>query len=227
LCINKRTQVPLSIDCVIFGYAKSKLQIALIKRKKPPFVGKWALPGGFLIGDETLEEAAFRELKEETGLQNIYLEQFHVFSAPQRDPRGRVVTAGFFALISSENLKLIATEDALEAVWWEIDKLPPLAFDHETIFTMGFAALKRAILLRPLVFELLGKKFTLTELQTLYEQIFAQTIDKRNFRKKILKSALVKATKAVTKKARHRPALLYQYNTKGKSWEKLFQQSLF
>lgn len=223
MSLEKRTLIPLCVDCVIFGYAKGKLQIALIERKKTPFKGKWALPGGFIEKNETLEEAAFRELQEETGIQDIYLEQFHVFSDPDRDPRGRVITVAFFALISSEHIELVATEDAEKAEWWPLEKLPPMAFDHAVIFSKGLEALRSAVTLRPLAFQLLPEEFTLTELQMLYEQIFGLKIDKRNFRKKILKMELLKATKKTTAGAKHRPAQLYQYTPKGKTWEKSFQ----
>jgi len=224
MSLENRTLIPLSVDCVIFGYAAGKLQIALIKRKKPPFKGKWALPGGFLECNETVEEAAFRELKEETGIGDIYLEQFQVFSNPGRDPRGRVVTVAFFALIVSDRLEPVAKEDAEKAGWWALDKLPPLAFDHGAIFTKGLEALRAAVTLRPLLFELLPKKFTLTDFQTLYEQVFAIKIDKRNFRKKVLSMGLIQATKKTTEGAKHRPARLYQYKPKGKIWEKSFRQ---
>jgi 8-oxo-dGTP diphosphatase len=222
MSLKNKTLIPLSVDCVIFGYAKGTLQVALIERKKTPFIGKWAIPGGFLIDNETVEEAALRELREETGLYNIYLEQFHVFSHPNRDPRGRVITVAFFALISSEDLELIATEDAAKAAWWPIDSIPPLAFDHELIFHKALSSLQKAVSLRPLIFELLPKLFTLTELQILYEQIFGFKTDKRNFRKKILSAGIIKETKKTTKGAKHRPAQLYQYNNKEKSWEKSF-----
>ena len=192
----------------------------MIERKKPPFKGKWALPGGFLEGNETVEQAAFRELQEETGIQDVYLEQFHVFSDPDRDPRGRVITVAFFALIVSDHLELVATEDAEKAKWWTLDNLPTLAFDHAAIFNKGLEALRSAATLRPILFELLPEQFTLTAFQTLYEQVFDLKIDKRNFRKKILKMGLIRATKKTTKGAKHRPAQLYQYKPQGKIWEK-------
>lgn len=226
MTLEKRIAVPLSVDCVIFGYAKNKLQIALIERKKAPFKGKWAIPGGFLEGNETVEEAALRELQEETGIKNVYLEQFHVFSDPDRDPRGRVITVAFFALISSEDLELVATEDAARAAWWSIDELPSLAFDHKSIFYKALESLRTSVTLRPLVFELLPKAFTLTELQTLYEQIFGDKIDKRNFRKKMLKTGDLKPIKKITEGVKHRPAQLYKYSAKGKIWEKSLQYLL-
>lgn len=222
MTLKERTAVPISVDCIIFGYSQGQLQVALIERKKAPFIGEWALPGGFLIDNETVEETAARELEEETGLRDIYLEQFHVFSNPQRDPRGRVITVGFFALISSDNLKLIANEDAAKACWFNLNALPKLCFDHEIILDMGVKSLQAAVEKRPLVFELLPRRFSLTDLQILYEEIFFTKFDKRNFRKKILSLGILKATKKQTTGEKHRPAQLYEYNKKAKSWKNSF-----
>lgn len=212
--LNKRSKYPISVDCVIFGYAEKKLNVALIERKKAPFKGAWAIPGGFLIDDETVEEAAFRELEEETGIHDIYLEQFAVFSHPERDPRGRVITVAFFALIDSDTIHLIATEDAASAKWYPLDELPPLAFDHPEIYEKALQALKESILVKPLAFELLPKEFTLTMLQNLYEQIFEITLDKRNFRKKISGVDFIQETSKTTQNDKHRPAKLYRFNKK-------------
>ena len=212
--LKKRSQYPISVDCVIFGYAEKKLNVALIERKKAPFIGDWAIPGGFLIDDETVEEAAFRELQEETGLQDIYLEQFAVFSHPDRDPRGRVITIAFFALIASDKIILTATEDAKSAKWYPIDNLPPLAFDHPDIYKKALVSLKESVLIKPLAFELLPKEFTLTMLQNLYEQIFEVLLDKRNFRKKISTMNFIQETSKTTKNDKHRPAKLYRFNKK-------------
>lgn len=213
--LTERSRYSLSVDCVVFGYAEGHLKVALIERKKPPFVGKWAIPGGFVEGDETVEEAASRELKEETGLHDIYLEQFHVFSEPKRDPRGRVITIAFFALINSDLFsELVATEDAARAKWWPAYKLPPLAFDHHDIYALGLDSLRNAFRIKPLAFELLPQEFTLTQMQKLYEQVFGTAIDKRNFRKKILKMDFINPTGKTTQGGRHRPAMLYQFNLK-------------
>lgn len=212
--LSQRSQYSISVDCVVFGYDKSKLKVALIERKKPPFVGKWAIPGGFMSGDETVEEAAFRELQEETGIHDIYLEQFHVFSNPKRDPRGRVITVAFFALINAEQCELVATEDAARAKWWSVSNLPPLAFDHDEIYSMALDRLRSALKSRPLAFELLPKKFTLSQLQELHEQVFGMSLDKRNFRKKIHKMDFIHPTGSSTTGERHRPAMLYTFNRK-------------
>ncbi|MBP6870291.1 NUDIX hydrolase [Candidatus Babeliales bacterium] len=210
--LDNRTHYALSVDCIIFGYSNLELKVALIERKKSPFVGQWALPGGFLTDDETVEQAAFRELQEETGIHDIYLEQFHVFSNPTRDPRGRVITVAFFALITADNLELIATEDAARAQWFPAYKIPKLAFDHDEIYEKALEALRVAITIKPLMFKLLPKYFTLTMLQNLYEQIVGYSLDKRNFRKKMLKEGFIQETTKMTEGEQHRPARLYKFN---------------
>ncbi|MDR3647041.1 MAG: NUDIX domain-containing protein [Candidatus Babeliales bacterium] len=214
MSLKQRSQYFMTVDCVIFGYSQGQLMVALIERKNEPFKGKWAIPGGFVEGDETVDEAAARELQEETGLHDIYLEQFHVFSDPERDPRGRVITVAFFALINSDQIELVATEDALEAKWYPAYNIPDLAFDHNAIYEKALEELRLAVSIKPLVFELLPGKFTLTMLQNIYEQIFGFTIDKRNFRKKILKMDFIQETKYLTKGDQQRPAKLYQFNKK-------------
>lgn len=210
--LHQRTQYVLSVDCVVFGYAEGILQVALIERKKAPFKGYWALPGGFVEGDETIEQAACRELQEETGIHDIYLEQFHVFSKPDRDPRGRVITVALFALIASDKIFLSATNDAEQAQWFDAYNLPTLAFDHEKIYSQALQSLRDAVMVKPLIFALLPQKFTLSMLQQVYEQIFNTKLDKRNFRKKILSFPFIQETKQMTQGGSHRPARLYQFN---------------
>lgn len=212
--LNDRDHYPISVDSVIFGYTEGELKVALIKRKKSPFKGKWAIPGGFMEGTETVEETALRELKEETGIEDVYLEQFHVFNKPGRDPRGPTVTVALFALINSDRCNLIASEDAAEAKWWPAYKIPPLAFDHNEIYAKALEALRVAMRTRPLAFELLPREFTLTHLQDLYEQVFDIALDKRNFRKKVFKMDFIQPSGKKTEGERHRPAMLYQYEPK-------------
>lgn len=207
-----RDHYPISVDSIVFGYAEGKLRVALIERKKDPFRGMWALPGGYMEGSETIEETALRELKEETGIENIYLEQFHVFDNPEQDPRGRSITIAFFALINSDQYRLIASEDAAKAKWWPVYEVPPLAFDHDEIYAKALEALRNALRTRPLAFELLPKEFTLAHLQNLYEQIFGINFDKRNFRKKIAKMDFIKPSGNKTVGGRQRPAILYSYD---------------
>lgn len=212
--LKDRFHYPVSVDCVIFGYTEGELKVALIQRKNAPFRGMWAIPGGFMEGDETVEETARRELEEETGIEKVYLEQFHVFSERGRDPRGPTITVAYFALIRSDQCKLVSTGDASHAKWWPAYEIPNLAFDHNKIYEKAIESLRRAMKHQPLAFKLLSSEFTLSQLQDLYEQVFDQSLDKRNFRKKIQKMDFIVASGKTTKNEKHRPAMLYKYNAK-------------
>jgi 8-oxo-dGTP diphosphatase len=214
MSLEKRSLYPLTVDCVVFGYDEGMLKIALIERKTDPFKGMWAIPGGFMEDNETAEETALRELKEETGMENIFLEQFHTFSSHERDPRGRTITIAFFALINSEKYHLTASADASKAKWWPAYDIPPLAFEQKEMYEVALQGLRIAIKTRPLAFELLPKLFTLTQLQNLYEQVFNIRIDIRNFRRKVRKMTFISATHQRQEGKQHRPALLYQYDPK-------------
>lgn len=205
-------QYPISVDSVIFSYKQGQLKVALVQRKKEPFVGMWAIPGGFMEGNETVEETALRELKEETGIEDVYLEQFHVFNQPGRDPRGPTITIALFALIHADNRVLSASDDAAKAKWWPAYHIPSLAFAHDEIYMKALDALRTALRTKPLAFELLPKQFTLTHLQDLYEQVFNMKLDKRNFRKKIAKLNFIMASGVKTQGGRQRPAMLYQFD---------------
>lgn len=209
--LTKRSHYSLSTDCVVFGYHNGSLDVALIERKNTPFKGKWALPGGFMEGDETVEECARRELHEETGIEDVYLEQFQVFSEPDRDPRGRVITVAFFALVNTNDYHLVADEDAADAKWWPAYDLPELAFDHPQIYARALEALRHAVESKPLAYHLLPKEFRLSELQRLYERIFDTELDKRNFRKQVAQMPFIKPTGKMTSGDRHRPAQLYKF----------------
>lgn len=223
--LHDTAHYPISVDSVIFGYTCGKLQVALIQRKNPPFIGMWAIPGGFMEGLETVEQTALRELQEETGIKDVYLEQFHVFNKPGRDPRGPTVTVALFALINADLCHLIASEDAAKAKWWPAYDIPELAFDHNDIYLKALEALKIALRTRPLAFELLPKQFTLTHLQDLYEQVFGIPIDKRNFRKKVAKMNFICPTESWTTGGKHRPAQLYEYDPK--YYAEFFKDKLF
>ena len=201
----------VTVDIVIFTIMDNKLQALFIKRGTEPFKDKWALPGGFVKMHESLEQAAKRELEEETGVKEVYLEQLYTFGDANRDPRGRVITVAYFALIDSEKAKqkLKATTDASEAKWFEISNLPQLAFDHKEILNYARKRLKWKFEYTTLAFSMLPKKFTLTQLQKIYEIVFEKEFDKRNFRKKILSLNILESTEETEKDVSYRPPELY------------------
>ena len=174
----------LTVDCVVFGFDESELKVLLIQRALEPFKGKWALPGGFVHVDETLDEAARRELAEEAGLKNVFLEQLYSFGAVNRDPRERVISVTYYALVKLSGHNPEAATDAKKAKWFPVSKLPKLAFDHADMVVMALARLQGKVRYHPIGFELLPEEFTLSQLQHLYEAVLGTELDKRNFRKK-------------------------------------------
>jgi len=203
----------LTVDCVVFGLDdRTVLQVLLIRRQLPPFQGQWALPGGFVRFDESLEAAARRELREETGIQDVFLEQLYTFGDRDRDPRDRVVTVAYYALINLTEHALQAKTDAEEACWFPYNALPALAFDHQRIFATALQRLQGKLRYEPIGFELLPEKFPLTQLQRLYETVLNQKLDKRNFRKKLLKMGLLIELDEWQTGVAHRAARLYQFD---------------
>lgn len=202
----------LTVDCVVFGFDEGDLKLLLIQRGLEPFLGKWALPGGFVRVEESLEGAAFRELEEEAGLTKVYLEQLYTFGAVDRDPRERVVTVAYYALVKLGDHKPQSATDARNAAWFSVNDLPRVAFDHENIIDAALERLKSKVRYEPIGFELLPRKFTLTELQHLYEAVLETTLDKRNFRKKILSMDLLVETDEIEKDVAHRAARLYRFD---------------
>jgi 8-oxo-dGTP diphosphatase len=202
----------LTVDCVVFGFDEGDLKILLIQRDLEPFAGTWALPGGFVRVEESLEAAARRELEEETGLIRVYLEQLYTFAEPDRDPRERVVTVAYYALVKLSGQKVKAATDARNAAWFAVCDLPRLAFDHEAIIEMALQRLKAKVRYEPIGFELLPPMFTLTQLQHLYEAILEAPLDKRNFRKKILSMDLLFETDQIEQDVAHRAARLYRFD---------------
>ena len=174
----------ITTDCVVFGFDGTKLQVLLIERGAEPFKGCWAFPGGFLQMDESAEEGALRELYEETGLREPYIRQFHTFSDPGRDPRERVVTIAYYALVRMQEVK--GGDDATQARWFPLDEMPALAFDHDLILHTALTTLRRQMYFEPICFELLPETFTIRELQLLYEAILNVCFDRRNFYNKML-----------------------------------------
>jgi len=204
----------LTVDCVVFGLDEEDLKIILIQRDREPFEGRWAIPGGFVHIDESLEEAAIRELKEETGVQNVFLEQLYTFGDIDRDPRERVVSVAYYALVNLMDHDIRATTDARNAAWFSVDDIPSLPFDHDRIVEVALMRLKGKVTYEPIGFELLPEKFTLTQLQRMYEKILERDIDKRNFRKKILGMGLLKELDEVQIDVAHRAARLYMFDKK-------------
>jgi len=208
------SRAALTVDCVVFGFDDGALKILLIRRGIEPFKDAWALPGGFVRTDETLDAAALRELQEETGLKKVYLEQLYTFGGIDRDPRERVVSVAYFALVRRADHVPMGDTDAAEAAWFEAGKVPALAFDHAEILQTALERLRGKIRWQPVGFELLPKKFTLSQLQTLYEAILGRELDKRNFRKKLIALDLLVPLEETTTAASRRPAQLFQFDTR-------------
>ncbi len=205
----------ITVDCVIFGFVETDtaLKVLLIRRKLPPYKNVWSLPGGFIQIEESIDDAARRELREETGVEGIFLEQLYTFGALKRDPRERVISVAYYALANLQQHVLQAATDASHAQWFKLADMPRLGFDHKEILTCAIARLRGKIRYEPIGFELLPKTFTLSQLQRLYEQILERQLDKRNFRKKLLKMDLLIDTGKKETGVAHRAAQLYRFNT--------------
>jgi len=203
----------VTVDIALFTYAAERLQVLLIRRGAEPFAGAWALPGGFVEIDESLEAAAARELFEETGVQGVFLEQLAAFGDPDRDPRGRVIS---IAYIASAGADIMATtragDDASAAAWFDVYDPPPLAFDHDRILRVALQRLQHKLEYTTHGLHLLPPQFTLTELQKVYQIVLDKTFDKRNFRRKFLSAGILEDTGQV-RYGDHRPAKLYRIST--------------
>ncbi len=197
-----------------FGFENTSLEVLLIKRAIKPEKGKWALPGGFVKKDELIRNAAQRILEETTGVKNIYLEEITIFDDINRYPLRRVFTIGYFALVKPEHYKLSTGIDTSEVKWVKLTELPELPFDHNQIVRVALEKLRTRIRYRPIGFELLPEKFTLPQLQTLYEVILGKKLDKRNFRKKLMNMNLLKKLKTTSTNGKRRPAFLYKFDKK-------------
>lgn len=204
----------LTVDCVIFGLdlGEESLNVMLIERDVEPFAGMWAVPGGFVRPGETLEGAAARELGEETGVTDVFLEQLYTFDDPGRDPRGWVVSVAYYALVSPDKHALHAATDARQARWFPVSSLPPLAFDHALIFRTALQRLRGKLSYAPIGFELLPQKFTIKQLQKLYEIVLGRRLDNRNFRKKIFGLDVLRELDEMQKGVPHRAARLYRFD---------------
>lgn len=210
----------VTTDCVIFGFNGTKLKVLLVRRGIEPYKGRWAFPGGFMKMDESAEEGALRELKEETGLEGTYVRQFHTFTAPRRDPRERVITIAYYALVRMQAVR--GGDDAADARWFALDEVPQLAFDHDRILRKAEQALRRQIHFEPVGFELLPEEFTIKELQNLYEAILNVRFDRRNFYSKMKRLEVLEQTDGTVNPTRKKEAFLFRFN-KGK-YEELKQK---
>lgn len=200
----------LTVDCVVFGIEDDLLKVLLIERALEPFAGQWALPGGFVRMMETTDEAARRELVEETGLSNVFLEQLYTFSRVDRDPRERIVSVAHYALVRSSAVQ--GGSDASEARWFDVRGLPPLAFDHQDIVEVALERLRSKVRYQPIGFELLPGKFTLGQLQRLYESILGRELDKRNFRRAFLRMNILEELDELEDGVSHRPSRYYRFD---------------
>ena len=208
-----KQNIKIAVDAIVFGYSNNKLNVLLIKQKYGLLKDQWALVGGFVKDNETLNDAVNRELQEEAGIKVNYLEQLYTFGDDiNRDPRFRVVSVAYFALVNSTKLMLKADSDAEDAKWFSIDELPPLAFDHHIILQTAQKRLQSKLTYQPIGFDLLPKEFLFSELENLYCTILEKEIDRRNFRKKILSFGIVEETEKFGNKIKGRPAKLYKFN---------------
>ena len=212
----KRTQnIEIAVDAIVFGYSKEDgVRLLLIKRKYNPFKGEWAIPGGFVLDNESLEDAVERELQEETGVKINYLEQLYTFGKPDRDPRRRIISVAYFGLVKSSQFeKLNAATDAEEAQWFNIKELPKLAFDHQEILKMAIERLRAKITYQPIGFELLDQKFPFSDLEHLYAALLDRPIDRRNFKKKVMSLGILEELDEKAKSTgAGRPGNLFQFN---------------
>ena len=204
----------VTVDCVVFGLDEEDLKVLLIERDREPFAGAWALPGGFVGQEETLEQAALRELVEETGVSKVYLEQLYTFGEPTRDPRDRVITVAYYALVRRLDHAPCAASDARSVGWFPASRCPPLAFDHAAIVALARQRLQAKLRYQPLGFELLPRKFTLSQIQRVYEAVLERPLDKRNFRKKLLGTGVLTELDEVQRDVAHRAARLYRFDRK-------------
>ncbi len=203
------TKLLVTVDVVLLTIRDRRLCLLLIRRLAKPFESRYALPGGFVLEDESLDAAATRELREETGVEKVYLEQLYTFGDPKRDPRDRVITVAYYALVPHTQV-LRAGTDASDATWFPVTELPPLAFDHRKIVEYAHQRIRNKLDYSGVGFEFLPDKFTLTELQLVHEAIVGEKLDKRNFRRKIIQKGIVKPTREWQHTGR-KPALLYRF----------------
>ncbi len=200
----------VTTDVAVFTICDQQLQLLLVRRAGEPYQNMWALPGGFLEIDEDLETCAKRKLAEETGICGVYLEQLYTFGSPNRDPRKRIISITYYALVPSDRLQPKAASDTTDTEWFALDQMPPLASDHQQIVALAQSRLAAKLDYSTIAFQFMPETFTLSELQTVYEILTNGRLDKRNFRKKILALKGVEETGKLLRTGNHRPAKTYQ-----------------
>ncbi len=206
--------IKVAVDAVVFGYeSKKNLSVLLIKRGVEPYKDAWALPGGLVLENESLEAAVERELQEETGVEIDYLEQLYSFGKPKRDPRNRVISISYFGLVKPNHFKIEAATDAAEAKWFPVKDIPELAFDHQDILNLAQDRLKSKLHYQPIGFDLLNRSFPFSDLEHLYTTILEKDIDRRNFRKKLMSFGIIEETGEMSQVGSGRPAKLFRFNT--------------
>jgi 8-oxo-dGTP diphosphatase len=210
-----KQDIKVSVDAVVFGYDQELgISVLLIKRKNEPFQKMWALPGGLVLNDESLDQAVNRELKEEAGIDVNYLEQLYTFGAPDRDPRNHAISVSYFGLVRPQDFQLAAHTDAEDVAWFNIKKIPKLAFDHKKIIDVAIKRLRGKITYEPVGFELLEKEFPFSDLEKLYQTLLDQEIDRRNFKKKIISLGILEELDETIQRKAGRPARLFKFNKK-------------
>ncbi|MFT3979002.1 MAG: NUDIX domain-containing protein [Ferruginibacter sp.] len=202
----------LAADLVIFGYHQKELSVLLLNRKEVPFKDQWTLPGAFLQIEESFKQVCQRILQNKLGTGNVFLEQLYSFDEVSRDPRGRVISVAYYALVNSSGFELVAGTMANDVRWFPVNKIPLLGFDHTDIFSVALQRLKAKILYQPVGFELLDQEFTMTELHELYECILGVSLDRRNFRRKILESSYIIAAGKKREGLKNRHPDLYRFD---------------
>lgn len=224
---KKSADIQVAVDATVFGYSRQDgVSVLLVQRKYAPFKGEWALPGGFVGTEESLEDAVCRELREETGIEVNYLEQLYTFGTPHRDPRQRIISVAYYALVKSGRYQALkASTDAEKAQWFPIDELPRVAFDHQTIIDTAIQRIRAKVRYEPIGFELLDKKFPFSDLEKLYTTLLGREIDRRNFKKKMLSLGMLDELDEMAKAdGAGRPGHMYQFNRK--RYQELQQQGV-
>jgi 8-oxo-dGTP diphosphatase len=210
-----KQDIKVSVDAVVFGYEHDTgISVLLITRRNEPFQKMWALPGGLVINGESLDEAVNRELREEAGIDVNYLEQLYTFGDPTRDPRNQAISVSYFGLVRSRDYQIVAQSDAEDVAWFNIKKLPKLAFDHKKIIDTAIRRLRGKITYEPVGFELLDREFPFSDLENLYQTLLDQQIDRRNFKKKIMALGILEELKQTIQRGAGRPARLFKFNKK-------------